>query len=143
MKTKSTQRIGNEYEEHLKEILRTELDSKARITYLSGRGTEKSDIYLPSLSIEIECKNQKTLKIIDWWEQCKSQEINNLSVLALTNPRKPKMKETLIVMDLYDWIELLKNQKGAGEVESGFDKNFKWKVKKLKDAAQDVFKCLR
>lgn len=142
MKQKSSQKTGNEYEEHLKEILRSELDAKARITYLSGRGTDKSDVYLPGFSIEIECKNQKTIKLIDWWEQCKRQEINNLSVLALTNPRKPKMKETLIVMDLYDWIELIKNQKEKDEVESATDKNFKWRVKRLRDAAHDVFKNL-
>jgi hypothetical protein len=142
MKPRSAKNKGNRYENHLIEVLREKLDSKAQRTYGSGSGLDKQDVRLPSFNIEIEAKNQKNIKLIDWWEQCKRQEFGNTAVLCLRNPRKPEFMESLVVMDLHDWIELVKKQNETVEVESNFDPNLKWKVKRLKEAAQAVFKEL-
>lgn len=81
MKPRSAKNKGNRYENHLIEVLRERLDSKAQRTYGSGAGLDKQDVRLPSFNIEIEAKNQKTIKLIDWWEQCKRQEFGNTAVL--------------------------------------------------------------
>lgn len=142
MKPRSAKNKGNRYENHLIEVLRERLDSKAQRTYGSGAGLDKQDVRLPSFNIEIEAKNQKTIKLIDWWEQCKRQEFGNTAVLCLRNPRKAEFQESLVVMGLDDWIELVKKQNEVVEVESNFDPKLKWKVANLKRAAQEVFKEL-
>jgi hypothetical protein len=142
MKPRSAKNKGNRYENHLIEVLREKLDSKAQRTYGSGSGLDKQDIRLPQFDIEIEAKNQKTLHILDWWEQCKSQEYGNTGVLVFRNPRKPEFAENLVVVDLDDWIELVKKQNETVEVESNKDPQLKWKIKRLKEACQSVFKDL-
>jgi hypothetical protein len=143
MKPRSTKNKGNRYENHLIEVLREKLDAKAQRTYGSGAGLDKQDVRLPSFNIEIEAKNQKNIKLIDWWEQCKNQEFGNMGVLILRNPRKAEFIESLVVMDLHDWIELVKKQNEVVEIESNFNPDLKWKVKRLKEAAQAVFKELK
>lgn len=142
MKPRSAKNKGNRFENYLIEILKEKIDSKAQRTYGSGNGLDKQDIRLPSFNIEIEAKNQKAIHLLDWWEQCKRQEFGNMAVLALRNPRKAEFQETLIVMGLDDWIELVKKQNETVEVESNFDPNLKWKVKRLQEAAKAVFKEL-
>jgi len=142
MTKKSTHEIGNEFEEHLINVFKKELDKGAKKTYQSGSGLDKQDIILPEFGIEIEAKNQKTIKVMDWWEQCKRQEFGNKGVLIFSNPRKPKFQEALVVMGLDDWIELMKKQNEVVEVETNFSPQLKWKVKRLKDAAHEVFKEL-
>lgn len=142
MNPRSAKNKGNRYENHLIEVFKEKLDSKAQRTYGSGSGLDKQDIRLPSFNIEVEAKNQKTLKIMDWWEQCKRQEYGNMAVLIFKNPRKAEFQESLVVMGLDDWIELVKKQNETVEIESNFDPNLKWKVKRLQEAAREVFKEL-
>lgn len=144
MKPSSAKNKGNRYENHLIEILRQQLDEKAQRTYGSGAGLDKNDVVLPQFDIEIEAKNQKTLKILDWMEQTQSQQNKSgrTSVMVFRNPRKAEFVESFVVMDLYDWIELVKKQKDQVEVINNQDPQLKWKVKRLKDAANEVFKEL-
>lgn len=142
MNPRSAKNKGNRYENHLIKVLREKLDSKAQRTYGSGAGLDKQDIRLPSFNIEIEAKNQKTLKVMDWWEQCKRQAFGNIGVMIFRNPRKPEFQESLVIMDLYDWIELVKSQNEVVEVESNYDPKLKYKIANLKRAVQDVFKEL-
>lgn len=142
MNAKSAKAKGGRYENHLIEVLRANLDEKAQRTYGSGAGLDKNDIVLPQFDIEIEAKNQKALKLIDWWEQTKSQatKSNRTSVLILRNPRLAEFQENLVVMDLYDWIELVKRQNEQVEVINNQDPNLKWKLKRLIEAAKAVVK---
>lgn len=144
MKSKSAKAKGGRYENFLIEVLRSQLDEKAQRTYGSGSGLDKNDVVLPQFDIEIEAKNQKTLKILDWMEQTQSQENKSgrTSVMVFRNPRKAEFQESFVVMDLYDWIELVKKQKDQVEVINNQDPQLKWKVKRLKDAANEVFKEL-
>lgn len=142
MKPRSSKEKGNRFENHLIEVFRERIDGKAQRTYGSGSGLDKNDIRLPGFDIEIEAKNQMTVKLIDWWEQTKRQTFGNTGVLVVRNPRKPEFQESLVVMDLDDWIELVKKQNGTVEVESNFKPGLKWKVANLKRAAQEVFKEL-
>lgn len=144
MNARSAKNKGNRYENHLIEVFRENLDEKAQRTYGSGAGLDKNDINLPQFDIEVEAKNQKTLKILDWIEQTQSQEgkSGRTSVLIFRNPRKAEFLESFVVMDLYDWMELVKRQKDEVEVINNQDPQLKWKIKKLKDACTDVFKEL-
>lgn len=143
MKPRSAKNKGNRYENWLVEILREKLDCKACRTYGSGAGLDKQDIRLPNFEYEIEAKNQKTLKILDWWEQCQRQQFGNKGVLVFRNPRKAEFQENLVVMDFNDWIELMTKQNEKVEIESNYDPNLKWKIKRLEQAAKDVFKELQ
>lgn len=142
MKPRSAKNKGNRYENWLIEYFREKVDSKAQRTYGSGNGLDKQDIRLPSFNIEIEAKNQKTLKIIDWWEQCKRQEFGNMAVLIFRNPRKAEFQENIVMIGLDDFSELVKKKNEIVEVESNYDPKLKWKVANLKRAAQEVFKEL-
>lgn len=143
MNAKSAKAKGGRFENHLIEVLRANIDEKAQRTYGSGAGLDKNDIVLPQFDIEIEAKNHsKQATVIQWWEQTKSQanKSQRTSVLAVRNPKRPEFEETIIVMDLYDWIELVKRQKEQVEVINNQDPQLKWKIKRLKDAANEVLK---
>lgn len=142
MKPRSAKNKGNRYENWLIEYFRERLDKKAQRTYGSGSGLDKQDIRLPSFNIEVEAKNQKTLKIMDWWEQCKRQEFGNMAVVIFRNPRKAEFQENLVLLSLDDFTELVKKQNEVVEVESNYDPNLKWKIANLKRSVQEVFKEL-
>lgn len=142
MKPRSAKNKGNRYENWLIEYFRERVDSKAQRTYGSGAGLDKQDIRLPSFNVEIEAKNQKTLKVMDWWEQCKRQEFGNMAVLVFRNPRKAEFQENIVMMGLDDFADLVKKQNEVIEVESNFDPKLKWKVANLKRAANEVIKEL-
>ena len=92
--------------------------------------------------IEIEAKNRSgQFAINSDWEQLKRQKTHNMSVLAIRNPKEPEFKETLIVMELGDFIELVKGRKNSPAIVD-LPSDLKWKVKRLKDSANEVFKYL-
>ena len=143
MKARSAKNKGNRFEKHLVDILRETIDKNTHQTSASGSGLDKNDVRIPSINIEIEAKNQKTIHFIDWWEQGKSQNTaGNTTVLAIRNPKKPEFEEIIIVMDIGDWIELLKGNAGKVEVINNKDYDLKYKVRRLKEAANEVLKKL-
>ena len=90
------------------ELRRSGLDKKARRSFQSGaQWAWKSDIYT-SLNFAIECKNQEGFKKVwDWWEQAESQrKAYKPPVLMMTSNNRP----ILAVMDLKDWINLVKER---------------------------------
>lgn len=128
---------------HLVEEFRKTLDSKAYEITGSGAGLDKNDLRLPTLNIEVECKNAAKVNLVKDWDQTKRQMTGeNLSVLAIRNPSKAEFVETLIVMDVGDFIELVKAQQGEVEVISNFSNDLKWKARRLVEAAKAVLKEL-
>ncbi|MEO0304701.1 MAG: hypothetical protein ABIM64_05515, partial [candidate division WOR-3 bacterium] len=123
MKTKSAKAKGNRFENYLVSVLKENLDAKTHRNYASGSGLDKNDIRIPSFDIEIEAKNAKRVNLIKDWEQAKRQETASKVILAVRNPKKPEFDEVLIVIDLFDFIEILKKQKGKDEVETLASKN--------------------
>lgn len=144
MKPKSAKEKGNRYEKHLIEVFRENLDEKSRRSYGSGAGLDKNDLNLPAYDIEVEAKNQMKINLLDWWEQTKNQErmSGRTSVLILRNPRLPEFQESLVVMDLYAWLELLKSTKEETTVINNKDPKLKYKISRLKQAINDVMKDL-
>jgi hypothetical protein len=143
MKQRSSLNKAIRLENWLVEKCRELIDAKAYKTSASGAGLDKNDVRIPNFDMEIEAKNQATWKMPEYVEQLKRQKTNgNMSVLAVRNPAKPEFEEVYVIMDFYDWAELVKKQAEKVEVESNFDPKLKWKVKRLQDAARDVFKEL-
>jgi len=141
MNKKSPKAKGNRFERHLVEVLRENLDSKAYRTAGSGSGLDKNDIRIPNFNIEIEAKNATEYHIPKDWEQTKRQLTSgNLGVLVIRNPKEPEFKESLVVMDLYDWIELVKKQKDEVQTVTSFNPNDKWLLKNLIDNCKKVIK---
>lgn len=141
MKAKSAKDKGNRFENYLVERFR-EVDTKAMKTGGSGAGLDKNDIRVPQYDIEIEAKNANQVNLCKDFEQLERQTTGgNLGILAIRNPKKPEFQQTFIVLDLEDFLEMLK-EKSNFEVEVQLDPNLKWKIKKLKDSAQEVFREL-
>lgn len=141
MKAKSAHAKGGRLESYLVQRFRETIDKDTHRTAGSGNGLDKNDIRIPSLNIEIEAKNQKSIALIDWWEQTKRQRtLGNTGVLAIRNPKEPEFKETLIVLDLEDFIELLENQGGEKEVTTSFDPKDKWIIRNAIEANKKVIK---
>lgn len=142
MKSKSAIEKGKRFENHLVELLRAEVDAGAQRTSGSGNGLDKNDIRIPSLNVEIEAKNQGSISLLGDWEQTKRQRTTgNVAVLAIRHPRQPEFRETLVVMDLNDFVDLLKKQGGARVVEREPDnRQLKWKIERAASAIRELLK---
>ena len=92
------------------------IDSRAYPAHGSGNTTsEKGDIWTSMMILGqnagIECKNQKVLKIQEWWRQ--TQKLESLSrepVLVFKIYGEP-MGQTKAVVYLDTLLDLIKNQK--------------------------------
>lgn len=140
MNGSSTRKKGNRYENFLIERLK-EVDTGAKRNYASGSGIDKNDIRLPQFDIEIEAKNAMQVTLCKDFEQLERQTTSNTGVLIIRNPKKAEFQQSFVVMDLEDWLELLKS-KTTFNVEQELPKDLKWKLKRLKDYSNDVMKLL-
>lgn len=88
---------------------------KARREAGSGSGKYKGDIFT-DLPFLLEAKNQQTIKILEWIEQAQDQAQKgnwdrNKWALIIRNPKKPEFEESFAVIDLYEFLELLKKDR--------------------------------
>jgi len=92
------------------------IDLRAYPSHGSGSGnTEKGDIWTSMMingqNAGIECKNQKTLNIPEWWRQTRKLELlQREPVLIYKLPNSP-LGDTLVTIYLDTLLELVKNQK--------------------------------
>lgn len=92
------------------------LDDGVRPSWNSGAtNTEKADIWTSMMILGqnagIECKNQVTLHIPEWWKQTKKLEsLSKEPVLVFKIYGEP-LGETKCVVYLDTLLELIKNQK--------------------------------
>lgn len=136
---KSAKAKGNRLEKFLLDKLRVDVEAGAYHPKGSGAGEEKGDIILPSKRITIEAKNWKTLSIMEWWEQAQAECLDdNDPVVIFRNPRKAEFKETLVLLDLEHFIELL--TKDGGIVEETLSYEQRNSLNSLKMAATRVLK---
>ncbi len=141
MKSKSAKAKGGRFENYLVERFR-EIDPKAHRNYGSGAGLDKQDVRIPSLNIEIEAKNQQTIKLLDWWEQTEKQRtLGNTGILAIRNPKKPEFAQTLIVLDLEDFMEILQGDREPIETTSE-DRKAKWETENAIRSLKSLLKVL-
>jgi Holliday junction resolvase len=108
----------------------------------SGSGIAKSDAN-NSLGINFEIKTVKALNLKKAWKQSE-RDANMTHSIPYVVVHFDGMgdNEWLIVMDNYNWLELMKNKPGVITNPLETNRNLKWKVEKLKQAANDVIKEL-
>ena len=143
MKAKSAHNKGNRFENYLVSVFRESIDVDTHRTYGSGAGLDKNDIRLPNLNIEVEAKNQSQIRLIEDWQQLQRQTMgDNLGVLAIRNPKKPEFEETLLVLSLGDFIDIISKHSSTTKSVSVLDKNLRYNLDRLKQAIGSVMKIL-
>lgn len=123
------------------------LDIEAQRDGASGASNrDKRDIQtkaeINGRTIGIECKNHARPAIRDWWDQtCKLQTLGYEPVLVYKLFGE-SLGESKVVIYLDTFLELLAQSKGEITVSQEADPKFKWKMAKLKQAVQEIFKDL-
>lgn len=89
------------------------LDISPRPSYNSGAtNTEKADIWTSMMVLGqnagIECKNQSTLKIPEWWRQTKKLESLSKEPILCFKIYGELLPETKVVVYLDTFLELVK-----------------------------------
>ena len=98
------------------QIIAKGLDDRARPAYNSGAtNSEKADIWTSMMILGqnagIECKNQKTISIPDWWRQTKKLESLGREPVLVYKIHNAPLSDTLVTIYLDTLLELIKNQK--------------------------------
>lgn len=117
MKAKSAKAKGSRFETFVLNYVRENVDAHAYKPIGSGSGLEKGDVYLPNHDVVIEAKNQRQVKLLEWWEQAEEQAHHQMPALILRHPRYSEEKKTLAVIHFEDFCELLKHQYDTVEVD--------------------------
>lgn len=144
MKPKTAIEKGKRFENYVAKEIEAEGLGMARREIGSGSGKRKGDIF-SSLPFLLECKNQKHL---NWWQsitqaQKQAQEGNwdrNKWCLIVRDPRKPEFQECYAMIDLWEFLKLLKKNSEPRIKEP--DKDLKWRLENLKQQCQQVIKKL-
>ena len=117
MKAKSSIAKGKFLEDYVADQIREKgIDPKAYRSHGSGSGNrEKGDIWTSMMILGqnagIECKNQKTFAIPDWWRQTrKLEKLGREPVLVFKENHAP-LGDTLALVYLDTLLELIKSQK--------------------------------
>ncbi len=110
----NTRQKGQILEKHVcEQILAKGLDKCPRPSFNSGAtNTEKSDIWTSMMVLGqnagIECKNQATLCIPDWWRQTKKLEsLSKEPILAFKIYGEP-VGESKVIIYLDSFLDLVK-----------------------------------
>jgi len=144
MNPKSAIQKGRRLENFIcEEIEKTGL-GKATRTPGSGSGLKKSDIFA-NIPFLIEAKNQKKIKILDWIDQAKKEaeqgnyDLNKWAVI-FNDFRKGEFQSVYVVLDLWEWLELLKRNKDP--LVKNPDKEISWKIKSAINSLKSLLKSL-
>lgn len=114
MKLKSAKAKGKLLEGYVADQIRLKgIDLKAYPSHGSGSSpTEKGDIWtsmnILGQNVGIECKNQATLKIQDWWRQTKKLESLGREPMLVFHIENEPFSETKVVMYLDTILEMTK-----------------------------------
>ena len=97
---------GKRLENQIASLMRHKLKDMAIRQSGSGSGARKGDVYNRYFSLE--CKNTERHNIWGEWEQANSQvQFNKPAILAISGNYRP----ILIVMEVNDWLDLVKEAK--------------------------------
>lgn len=111
----NTRQKGQVLEKHVCDRIRAlEIDIRVRPSFNSGAtNTEKADIWTSMMVLGqnagIECKNQKTLCIPDWWKQTKKLETLGREPILVFKQFGEPLGETKAVVYLDTLLELIKS----------------------------------
>lgn len=141
MKASSARNKGGRFENYLVERLK-EVDPDTKRNYASGAGADKGDLRMPAHDFNVEAKNAMQIHLVKDFEQAERQCISGgTAVLIIRNPSKSEFSQSYAVMDLEDWMELVK-KKTTVEVSEKLPDGLKWKLSRLKQYTNDLMKEL-
>jgi len=141
MKAKSARGKGSRFESYLVKRLQ-EIDPGTRRNYASGAGDDKGDCRMPLYDFNVEAKNANVVHLVKDFKQAEDQCVSGgTPVLMVRNPKQSEFKQTYVVMDLEDWLEIM-SEKTRYESEDVLTSDTKWKLKRLKDAVNDIMKII-
>ena len=121
MKSKSATDKGKLLENYVADQIKAKgLDNKAYRSHGSGSGNrEKGDIWTKvaifGRNLGIECKNQKTLAIPDWWRQTKKLEVLGREPVLAFKIHNESIGEAKVVIYLDTFLDLVKASQGTVE----------------------------
>jgi len=111
---RSTKQKGRLLENYVADQIRDKgIDVRARAEMSSGAGNrEKGDIWTSMMilgqNVGIECKNQNTLKIQEWWRQTKKLEKLSREPVLIFHIEHEPFGETKALIYLDTLLELVK-----------------------------------
>lgn len=144
MKPKSSIEKGKRLEKFVIEQIKEMGLGTACRTPGSGNGKIKSDIF-SSLDFSLECKNEKNTNFLPNVDQAIGDAIKgnfhkDKWALITRDPRHAEFNRVYVTIDLWEFLELLKKNQEPKVKEP--DREMKYKLERLKNAAHDVMKYL-
>jgi len=143
MQPKSAQQKGKRLEKYVCEAIEEMGLGKAVRTPGSGSGKIKGDAF-SAVDFTIECKNQKQFHWQDIDQAKKEAREGNYYkdkwVLVIRDPRKPEFDSVYAMLDLGQFLELLKKNQEPKIKEP--DRQVIWHLKNLIQAAKTIIKDL-
>lgn len=139
---------GKQLEDHVCERMKHHgIDIESQRDGASGASNrDKRDIQTKAMigerTLGIECKNHAVPHIKDWWEQTDKLSVLGYEPILVYKLKGEGLMASKVVIYLETFLELLGQSKGEVVVSSQDDPKFKWKMAKLKQAVQDIFKEL-
>jgi len=136
---------GKQLEKFVFNLIKSKgLDNRAHRTPGSGSGKEKADIST-SLTIlgrnaNIEVKNQNTLAIPQWWKQTEKQTLGYGEPLLIFKLKGRPDESALCLITFETLLDLLVKLQGPKTINP--DREFKWKLERLKNDINSLLKEL-
>ncbi len=110
----NTRQKGQTLEKYVCEQIREKgLDDGCRPSFNSGAtNTEKADIWtsltMNGQNVGVECKNHKTVHLVDWWEQTRKLEKLGREPMLVYKIHNAPLGDTLCTMYLDSVLEMAK-----------------------------------
>ena len=139
----NTRQKGRAFSLKIIDILNRDAQAVCHEVVGSGSGNrEKGDIRCTRYGLVVEAKDQKQINLAQWTKQADSQVASHeKSVVMWRHPKSPSANpEIRVDMDISYFIELLLKS-GDPQIKRE-DRDFLYKVKRLKQSAHDVIKEL-
>lgn len=153
MKPSSAKQKGKLLEDYVADqIVAVGLDPKARRDGASGAGDrEKGDVVTSMMVLGqnagIECKNQATLCIPEWWRQTKKLESLGREPILVFKQFGEPLGESKAVVYLDTLLRLIKQAEGrpvpmSDVAPTQYDRELRWKAERAKQAIGELLKEL-
>ncbi len=142
MLTQSAKAKGRDLENFVAQLLRDSgLDQRASRNPGSGSGKQKGDIW-NALGLTIECKNTKKAPGKQEFEQVRREALGYGIETIIWHPPQVSLDESKVIINIHDWIELLKKSKQSIAIGDRPNKQIKLKLEFAKRAIHELIKEL-
>jgi len=138
----NSKKKGNHWENVWAKWLR-EKGISANRNSSSGSGVVKSDVTNDiDINFEVKAGKQVPKKVYDFYEQSERDAImtHNAPYVVMHRDGRPE-DEFMIMMNCYDWLDLWRKAQEPKTINSD-DRELKWQLKIIKDAAVKLIKIL-